>query len=106
MANEEKVTPDLSKIVSMIMERPDLISEIANLGKKADEGEKEEVREDIITDAKPKEEVKTAPTLAKPADKRAHLLNALKPYLSDKRAAAVDSILTFSEVFDLMRGSK
>ena len=106
MAGDEKTTPDLSKIVSMIMERPDLISEIANLGKKAVDEKKEEVREEIVTDTEPEVQTKSVPTAGTPINKRAHLLNALKPYLSEKRAAAVDSILTFSEVFDLMRGSK
>ena len=104
MANEEKGTPDLSKIVSMIMERPDLISEIANLGKSKDSGEVTEIK----AAEEPKPLIRDTPE-ANPSSasmKRARLLYALKPYLSESRAAAVDSILTFDEVFDLMRKKK
>ena len=100
MSEESRSTPDLSKIVSMIMERPELVAEIAALGKdeaKASEPEKRE--------AVPAEEI-AVPTYKSETDKRTRLLYALKPYLSESRAKAIDSMLTFGEVFDMMRSKK
>ena len=95
MSDEQRSTPDLSRIVSMIMERPDLVAEIAALGSE---------------DKKPEEKKEAAPTMAPTysvgTERRTRLLSALKPYLSESRAKAIDSILTFGEVFDMMRGGK
>lgn len=99
MSEQQKETPDLSRIVSAIMQHPELISEIAKLGE--EEPKPTEV----------KEEAKAAePTIAsvhrRDTEKRTRLLSALKPYLSESRSKAIDSILTFGEVFDMMRGGK
>lgn len=100
MSEQQKDTPDLSRIVNAIMQHPELISEIAKLG------------EEESKPAEVKEEAKVAePTVASSvhradSEKRTRLLSALKPYLSESRSKAIDSILTFGEVFDMMRGGK
>lgn len=100
MSEESRTAPDLSKIVSMIMERPELVAEIAALGKNEEKKSESEQKE-----AEPMEQT-AVPTYKPEGDKRTRLLYALKPYLSDSRAKAIDSMLTFGEVFDMMRSKK
>ena len=95
-------TPDLAKVVSLIMENPKLIEEISALAG----GRPEEVKDE----APPKEE--SVPTLAAQAPQteprsrknRAELLCALKPYVSKERAQAIDSMITIVGILDSMKG--
>ena len=92
---------DLSKIVSLIMENPKLIEEIRSLGEKGES--KSEVSE-----INKIEENKDAPPLIAEADKssaskRKALLAAIKPYLSKERGRAIDSMISISEILDMMR---
>ena len=94
-------TPDLGKIVSLIMENPDLIARIQGLAKG------EETKEE----PKPKkaEAEVTAPAEAsRPAtidtkEKRNRLLSAMKPYLSSERSKAIDSVMSMVEILDMMK---
>ena len=97
-------TPDLSRIVSLIMENPGLIEEISALAKKSDDQEappEQDVGAPEKTTAEPtyKEAVSRSSR-----ERRSQLLSALKPYLSSERQKAIDSMMTFAEVFDTMRG--
>ena len=96
--------PDLSKIVSIIMENPALISQISELAKssqtqdeveKAPEPEEEAVtaKETVITQEKPAPHAKAH---------RKELLNAMKPYLSETRRGALDSMATILDIIDVM----
>ena len=94
--------PDISRIISILMENPRLIEEITALTQAS--GEK--------TESAPEETVeeKTKETVAQPLPdpdairgRREQLLSALKPYLSDERQRAIDSIMTFAGVFDAIR---
>ena len=93
---------DISKIISLIMENPELIEKIKALRDQSEKSEKEET-------AKIKEE-ETAAVSADPlhtgTDKKRRdtLLCALKPYVSPNRAKAIDSMLNAIEVFNLIRG--
>ena len=100
--SETKQTPDLSKIVGLIMENPKLIEEISGLVKKSEgemgEGEKVELEEPP----------KATPTVAAEADssrsqRRERLLCALKPYVSKERARAIDSMISIAEMLEVMR---
>ena len=94
-------TPDLGKIVSLIMENPDLIARIQGLAKG------EETKEE----PKPKkaEAEVTAPIeVSRPAtidtkEKRNRLLSAMKPYLSSERSKAIDSVMSMVEILDMMK---
>lgn len=95
--------PDVSRIVSLIMENPKLIEEISALAKsdgvKGDapvqkEETPTEVQEASVSIA-PKPQGRSAP--------RAQLLCALKPYISKERAGAIDSMISISEILDMMR---
>lgn len=94
-------TPDLGKIVSLIMENPDLIARIQSLAK-GDEGKE-------AANTPEQKEVETAPVAVSapiapdPRDKRNRLLSAMKPYLSGERAKAIDSMMSVAEILDMMK---
>ena len=96
-------TPDLSRIVNLIMENPSLIAEISALAK----GDKES-SESTADAPKPEAEAPAslpifdAPVLTR-NEKRQRLLSAMKPYLKDERSRAIDSILSVAEILDMVR---
>ena len=85
---------DISKVVGLIMENPQLIEQIANLAKPK-ENEKEPLPSEII-----KEETQER---RHGQSERAKLLGALKPYVSEDRAKAIDSMISIAEILDMMR---
>ena len=108
-----EATPDLGRIVSLIMENPKLIEEISNMAKgRGTEGsvpsessvaneEKEEVG--AVKEASVTPEI---PTRSHEGKNRSKLLGALKPYVSRERAQAIDSMLSIVEILDAMTGRK
>lgn len=96
---------DLSKIVSLIMENPKLIEEISNLAKRDDstEVQAEEVQkgEDVAEASVPV--MSTRAQTPHTASSRARLLGALKPYVSEGRANAIDSMLSIADILDMMK---
>ena len=97
MSEEIKGTPDLSRIISVIMENPTLIEEISALAAKKSDDEQSQATEG---------ESAKAVAEAKPADlhgRREQLLSALKPYLSSERQKAIDSMMTFAEILEAVR---
>ena len=103
MPKEGESSPDLSKVVSVIMEHPEIIEQISGLLGEGN-GKSESAKE---ADAPPSEKSEEAAILTPRADaRRSRLLYALKPYLSENRARAIDSMLTFGEIFDMMKKGK
>lgn len=101
---------DVSRIVSLIMENPKLIEEISNLARQSESGEapaSDGAREEENATATPTSSEATVASAPLPpqhrAAPRAQLLCALKPYVSKERANAIDSMLTISEILDMMR---
>ena len=98
-------TPDLSKIVSLIMQNPSLISEISALARSEGEPTAEEKSE--ATDSIQKEEAEPSPrdvpVRALKSERRVKLLTAMKPYLKDERQRSVDTVLTIAEILDMIR---
>lgn len=99
-------TPDLSKIVSVIMQNPALISQIASLVGGANTQTAEEVKIEVEPQ---KEEVESAitvqPSIQIPTHNKARrkeLLNAMKPYLSETRRGAIDSMASILDILDVM----
>ena len=93
-------TPDISRIISVIMENPDLIEQISSLVKEAPPDEPKEIEET------PAAEVEASALPSSGQDlrsRREHLLSALKPYLSDERQRAIDSMMTFADILDAVR---
>ena len=100
-------TPDLGKIVSLIMENPDLISKIQGLVKGGDAQEASAPVQEKNEVKVPEEKVAEAATVIRPQfenrDKRKALLSAMKPYLSTERSKAIDSMMSVAEILDLMK---
>ena len=94
-------TPDISRIIKLIMDNPKIIDEIGDMMKSDSKAPTEEA----VTEASPKEaEAVAIPTDVNPKSKnRRDLLYAMKPYLSEKRARAIDSMLSVAEVFTMLK---
>lgn len=95
-------TPDLSKIVSIIMQNPELIDKISSLVKSSDSPNEdtEGVTESPITEDTVSDMRASAEPLMKAH--RRELLNAMKPYLSENRRSAIDSMSSILDVIDVM----
>ena len=100
---------DISKVVGLIMENPALIEQIANLAKSKEvpsDTESKSVEEAPKTVENPPMQTSSEATyLQKPrgVQDRSRLLSALKPYVSEERAKAIDSMLTIAEILDMMK---
>ena len=102
-------TPDISKVISVIMQNPKLIEEISALMGKADKEEaplpeppKAEVIEEKKEELSP---VSASPEIREGARStdRKRLLGALKPYVSKERARAIDSMMSIVEILEAVR---
>ncbi len=94
-------TPDLTRIINLIMSNPSLVSEIANLASKdsaeeanADIGDAPEITEPVAAEP--------APTSLRRSH-RSQLLGAMKPYLSEGRAKAIDTMISIADILDMTR---
>ena len=100
---------DISKVVGLIMENPALIEQIANLAKSKETSAAPEPKsEDAVVKQTetPATQVSGEPTyVQKPrgVQDRARLLGALKPYVSEERGKAIDSMLTIADILDMMK---
>lgn len=115
-------TPDLSRIVNLILENPKLIEEVAALARSdaeeenaaaaekpaahaEEEGESAEAAttsgEERTETLSPVPPTKTPPSHGK--ETRNRLIAALKPYLSENRRRAVDSMLGLYDLFDIFK---
>ena len=94
-------TPDLGKIVSLIMENPDLITKIQGLAKGEETKEAPKPQKVEAEVAAPVEASRPAAIDTK--EKRNRLLCAMKPYLSSERAKALDSVMSVAEILDMMK---
>lgn len=108
MSEQENL--DLSKVIGLIMENPQLIEQIASLAKsKQDNPPKVEETIEQTNEAVTVEEA--TETVAQPTyipeinqrNNRAQLLGALKPYVSKERAKAIDSMISIADILDMMR---
>ena len=100
-------TPDISKIVSIIMQNPALISQIAALAGGTDEAASEPVAEEETVASAPEAEKSEAVATTPPQPhhnkaRRRELLNAMKPYLSEGRRGALDSMASILDILDVM----
>jgi hypothetical protein len=98
---------DIGKVIGIIMENPQLIEQIANLAK-------QERPASVATDS-PKdqstvaeEKQAIAPTYTPPSrsingSRRGQLFAALKPYVSEQRGRAIDSMMSIADILDVMR---
>jgi len=102
---------DLSKIIGIIMENPDLIARIKSLADNtevsADSSEiKEALTESSENKSKTDDDVSAASVTyskAQSKKRRRELLSALKPYVRSERAKAIDTMLSVIDVLDVMK---
>jgi hypothetical protein len=95
-------TPDVSRIIKLIMDNPKIIEEIGEMmhsdeaeERNADTSDKQtQVEKSVVNDV-PEENLRSK--------SRRDLLFALKPYLSEKRRGAIDSMLSVAEVFSMLK---
>lgn len=103
--------PDVSKIIELIMKNPQLISEIKELADKdkqevtavAKAEEPPDSPRESTQEKEPKntEEYGTGDIGKK---RRSELLRALKPYVSNERQKAIESMVSIADILDMMRG--
>lgn len=103
---------DLSKILGIIMENPELIESIKKLAMSEPDGEAEpatvapateKIAEDASDEPYIKDEEKESEAPISPSKRRKTLLCAIKPYVSKERARAIDSMLNIADVLEVMR---
>lgn len=94
--------PSISRIVGLLSEHPEIIGQItALLGNEEAEpaadgpSEASEATEASVSEVHIPERRRSD---------RARLLGAMKPYLSESRSRAVETMITVSEILDSMRG--
>ena len=99
-------SPDLSRIVSLIMQNPDLIRQIENLAKQ--DAPPESDSEARTEEAPPITVAEESVPAAIPAhslgtrEKRTRLLCALRPYVSEKRSKTLDTLIGAMDIFELI----
>ena len=107
----ESGTPELSKVIGLILENPKLIEEISKLTKSIGESEKgteetakepEKTAQEVV-DVTASVQADIEPQINQRRSKRGELLGALKPYLSGQRAKAIDSMMTIADILEVMR---
>ena len=93
-------TPDLSRIVNLIMQNPELIEQISALANSEpkdtpapEEAAAEVVAEETVSQPTPKRDMRSH---------RHELLSAMKPYLSEGRRSALDSMSSILDIIDVM----
>ena len=103
--------PDLSRIVNLIMQNPDLIRQIEGLAKQNSEEISEEEKTSAEENHTENTETKVqSVSAAVPArgtgkrEKRTQLLSALRPYVSEKRGKTIDTLLGAMDLWDLVSG--
>lgn len=99
-------TPDLSKVISLIMQNPELVSQISSLLSQDTDGKKSEPNEEAVSETSAVTEAPSPTRENTPRQHRQELLHAMKPYLSENRRAAIDSMVSISGILDMMRKNK
>lgn len=105
----EQESLDIGKVVSLIMENPQIIEQISGLMKQRDgspateEAKSEAIEPSITENVSATPTVPTYSVAGHPRGNRAQLLGALKPYVSEERAKAIDSMISIADILDMMR---
>jgi len=90
---------ELNKIVGMIMENPELVEKIKEMGKSQEKSD-EDASHDTESYTVPKAD--TAAYVPK-VSKRNELLRALQSFLSEDRRKGLETIMTIADVLDTVK---
>ena len=102
MSEQENI--DLGKVIGLIMENPALIEQISNLAKNTSaEKPREETEHSIPTEPTDQKVTPTYTPIMSSKSNRAQLLGALKPYVSEERGKAIDSMISIANILDMMK---
>ena len=108
MSDQENL--DLNRVIGAIMENPQLIEQISGLMKQKKDSQQEQKSSSLESEADIKiNDDKSAPVTSASSSflpqrgNRAQLLGALKPYVSEERAKAIDSVISIADILDMMR---
>lgn len=96
-------TPDLATMVKLIMDNPTIMEQISAMtGKRAESEQPPEPTVEERADARPSE-ISTPEPQRSEASNRSRLISAMKPYLSENRARAVESMLMVADILGGMK---
>ncbi len=106
----EAGTPDISRIIELIMNNPQLIEQISALARQSEAesveptaAEAPSPSEPEVSEAAPASVPLPPPVYGGHREARSQLLCALKPYVSKERAKAIDSMISIANIFDVMK---
>lgn len=106
MSTEKGSAPDISKIISVLMENPDIIERISSLmkseGKESADGAAPVSKDVAVPESEIKASTEPTPDNSR-TRRRSQLLHALKPYVKSERAQAIDSVIAIADIIDMMR---
>ena len=99
---------DLGKIVNLIMQNPELIEQIKKLGDKGENTAEASTDdtvggEGVASDTKEELPASVSTDRTGERSRRRELLCALKPYVSEERGRAIDSMMSIADILDVMR---
>ncbi len=104
-------TPDIAKVVSLIMQNPELLESIKGMMSDADKKDSEPATDESAPVHEDASEVIKLDGGRSPTDdrdgrrkRRNTLLLALKPYVSKSRARAIDTMMTIADMLDAVKG--
>ena len=98
---------DIGSIISLIMERPDLLAEIKALAESSSAGERDSGSA-ADTPTEPQSQIRSAseedekPSVHR-TKSRSELVRALSPFISKERQKAVETFLTIADILETMR---
>ena len=98
-----KDTSDLSRIINLIMQNPSLVEQISELAKP--KNEETAVTPEPESTPEPSSQAFAHENNDRKESMKAHryaLLNAMKPYLSEHRRSAIDSMTSILEVIEVI----
>ena len=97
-------TPDISRLVGLIMENPQLVEQISNLAR-AESNDNKESSEKVNANESTTVITEPAPSsdFERKNSTRGELLRAMKPYLSESRGRAIESMLSIAGILDVMK---
>lgn len=122
MAGENGGMPDVNEVIRILTEHPQLLSQISSLLRSqtqdpaphGESGQREEATAEVSampeTGERVSETAQEIPASAAPARRRhtakerKTLLCAMQPYVSEKRAQSISSLLSVVDILDVLQG--
>ena len=96
-------TPDLATMVKLIMDNPTIMEQISAMaGKRSESEPSANIASEERADARTSE-ISTPVSQRSEASNRSRLISAMKPYLSENRAKAVESMLMVADILGGMK---